>query len=71
MTTREELRVVEALQALTGGLPVTEQDLLRATDRLKKSLEPRRPRRRKAIDDEKSAPDITTETASPHDQWDL
>jgi len=90
MTTREELRVVEALQAFTGRLAVTEQDLLSASDRFKKNLEPRQPRRRialvaivaaaavvagtvifQAIDDEKSAPDITTETATPNDQWDL
>lgn len=49
MTSQQERRVIEALQALTGGLTVTEQDILTANNRLKGSLEPSSPRRRLAM----------------------
>ena len=46
MNEREEQRVIEALGALTGGLIVTEHDMLIANNRLKDNLEPPSPRRR-------------------------
>ena len=46
MTTQEEQRVIEALQALTGGLTVTEQETLESHGRLQSRLEPYSPRRR-------------------------
>lgn len=48
MNTEQERRVVEALQALTGGLTVTEQDILTANNRLRDNLEPSSPRRKLA-----------------------
>jgi len=49
MNSAEEVRVIEALEACTGGLTVTEHDLLSATDRFRKNVEPRSPRRRLAL----------------------
>ena len=50
MIQRDEQRVIEALQAFTGGLTVTEEDMLIASRNLKDNLEPpRRPRRRLAL----------------------
>lgn len=46
MNTEQERRVVEALQALTGGLTVTEHDILTANNRLRDNLEPPSPRRK-------------------------
>lgn len=46
MNARQEQRVIEALQALTGGLAVTEHDMLVANNKLKDNLEPPSPRRR-------------------------
>jgi hypothetical protein len=46
---RDELRVIEALQTLTGGLTVTEEDIITATGRLRDRLEPPSPRRRLPI----------------------
>jgi hypothetical protein len=46
MNERDELRVIETLRAYTGGLIVTEQDILNANDRLRSSLKPPSPRRR-------------------------
>jgi hypothetical protein len=43
---RDELRVIEALQALTGGLTVTEEDIVTAGGRLNDNLEPPSRRRR-------------------------
>jgi hypothetical protein len=42
----DERRVIEALQALTGGLTVTEQDIIDADGRFRDRLEPPSPRRR-------------------------
>ena len=49
MNQRDEQRVIEALQAFTGGLIVTENDMLIAGRSLKDNLEPPHPRRRLAI----------------------
>jgi hypothetical protein len=49
MNQRDEQRVIEALQAFTGGLTVTENDMLIAGRNLKDNLEPPRPRRRLAM----------------------
>ena len=49
MNQRDEQRVIEALQAFTGGLTVTENDMLIAGRNLKDHLEPPRPRRRLAM----------------------
>jgi len=49
MNQRDEQRVIEALQAFTGGLTVTENDMLIASRNLKDNLEPPRPRRRLAM----------------------
>lgn len=49
MNSEQERRVVEALQALTGGLTVTEHDTLTAQNRLKDNLEPPSPRRKLAL----------------------
>jgi len=49
MNTPEELRVVEALKALAGGLPVTEQDIITGGARLRSNLEPPKPTRRLAV----------------------
>ena len=49
MNQRDEQRVIEALQAFTGGLTVTEDDMLIASRNLKDNLEPPRPRRRLAV----------------------
>jgi len=46
---RDDQRVIEALQALTGGLTVTEQDIVTSGARLRNSLEPPPPRRRLAL----------------------
>ena len=46
MNDRDERRVIEALQALTGGLTVTEEDIVTARGRLQDHLEPPSPRRR-------------------------
>jgi hypothetical protein len=46
MNEREEQRVIEALQALNGGLTVTEQDILVANNKLRDNLEPPSPRRK-------------------------
>lgn len=46
MNERDELRVIEALQALTGGLTVTEEDIVTAGGRLHDHLGPPSPRRR-------------------------
>ena len=46
MNERDELRVIEALQALSGGLTVTEQDIINAGGELRDRLEPPSPRRR-------------------------
>jgi len=46
VTERDERHVIEALQALTGGLIVTEDDIIEATGRLQDRLEPPSPRRR-------------------------
>jgi hypothetical protein len=43
---RDEVRVIEALQALTGGLTVTEEDIVTAGGRLHDHLGPPSPRRR-------------------------
>jgi hypothetical protein len=49
MIQRDEQRVIEALQAFTGGLIVTEKDIVTASRNLKDNLEPPRPRRRLAM----------------------
>ena len=49
MNPREEQRVIEALQAITGGLIVTEHDILTASGRLRSNLEPPSPRRRMTV----------------------
>jgi hypothetical protein len=49
MNQRDEQRVIDALQAFTGGLTVTENDMLIAGRNLKDNLEPPRPRRRLAM----------------------
>ena len=49
MNQRDEQRVINALQAFTGGLTVTENDMLIAGRNLKDNLEPPRPRRRLAM----------------------
>jgi hypothetical protein len=49
MNERDELRVIEALQALTGGLTVTEQDIIDAGGELRDRMEPPAPRRRLAL----------------------
>ena len=49
MNQRDEQRVIEALQAFTGGPTVTENDMLIAGRNLKDNLEPPRPRRRLAM----------------------
>lgn len=46
MNERDELRVIEALRALTGGLTVTEEDIVTAGGRLREHLEPPSPHRR-------------------------
>ena len=43
MNQRDEQRVIEALQAFTGGLIVTENDMLIAGRNLKDNLEPPAP----------------------------
>jgi hypothetical protein len=48
MNQREEQRVIEALRALTGGLTVTQHDILTAGEQLRSRLEPPSPRRRLA-----------------------
>jgi hypothetical protein len=49
MNERDELRVIEALQALTGGLTVTEQDIVDAGGELRDRLDPPSPHRRLAL----------------------
>lgn len=48
MNSYDEQRVIDALQALTGGITVTDNDLLDARDRLEKHLTPR-PRNRRVV----------------------
>ena len=45
----DEQRVIDALQAFTGGLIVTDQDITLAESRLRENLEPPPPRRRLVI----------------------
>ena len=47
MNPHDEGRVIEALRALTGGLTVTDQDIVEARSRLKTGLEPTTSRRRR------------------------
>jgi hypothetical protein len=49
MTSRDEQRVIDALRAYTGGLIVTEQEIITAESRLRDRLEPPSPRRRLVI----------------------
>lgn len=49
MIQRDEQRVIDALQAFTGGLTVTDQDIITAASRVRESVEPTSPRRRLVI----------------------
>jgi hypothetical protein len=49
MTQMDEQRVIDALRAYTGGLTVTDQEIITAESRLRDRLEPPSPRRRLVI----------------------